>query len=88
VTVLKKHHAPGMSPEAYDQVASPVMGSQKTADGFIAHYAIVEDGGITVIEIWESEGQHDAWFNPTVKPHLPADTPEPVFSEIHNSNTK
>ena len=86
--VLKQHRAPGMSAETYDQVASGVMDSQKQADGFIAHYAIVDDGGVTVIEIWESVDDHDAWFNPTVKPHLPADTPEPEFSEIHFSNTK
>ena len=86
--VLKKHHAPGMSKEAYDQVASGVMDSQKNAQGFIAHYAIVEGDGITVIEIWESVDDHDAWFNPTVKPHLPADTPAPEFSDVHNSNTK
>ena len=77
-----------MSAETYDQVASRVMESQKQADGFIARYAIVDDGGVTVIEIWESVDDHDAWFNPTVKPHLPADTPEPEFSEIHFSNTK
>lgn len=88
MTVLKQHHAPGMPPEAYDQVASEAMPSQKTADGFVAHYAIVEDGGITVIEIWDSIDQHDAWFNVVVKPHLPPDTPEPRFTEVHNSNTK
>jgi Antibiotic biosynthesis monooxygenase len=88
MAVLKRHHAPGMPPEAYDQVASGVEPSQREADGFVAHYAIVEDGGITVIEIWESIGQHDAWFNEVVKPQLPPDTPEPTFTELHNSNTK
>jgi len=48
----------------------------------------VEDGGITVIEIWDSIDQHDAWFNEVVKPHLPPDTPEPKFAELHNSNAK
>ena len=54
----------------------------------LCHYAIVEDGGITVIEIWDSIDQHDAWFNEVVKPHLPPDTPEPKFAELHNSNAK
>jgi len=88
MTVLKQHHAPGMPPEVYDQVASGALPSQKTAEGFVAHYAVVEDGGITVIEIWDSIGQHDAWFNVVVKPHLPPDTPEPKFTELRNSNTK
>ena len=51
MTVLKQHHAPGMPAEVYDQVAAGAMPSQREADGFVAHYAIVEDGGITVIEI-------------------------------------
>ena len=72
----------------YDQVAAEAMSSQKEADGFVAHYAIVEDGGITVIEIWDSIDLHDAWFNEVVKPHLPLDTREPRFAELHNSNTK
>jgi hypothetical protein len=88
MSVLKQHHVPGMSSEVYDQVASGALPSQKTADGFVAHYAIVEDGGITVIEIWDSVDQHDAWYNVVVKPHLPPDTPEPRFTELHNSNTR
>ena len=64
------------------------MPSQSKADGFVAHYAIVEDGGITVIEIWDSIDQHHAWFNEVVKPHLPPDTPETKFAELHNSNAK
>jgi len=55
-----------MSGEMYDQVAAGVVASQSEADGFVAHYAIVEDGGITVIEIWDSVAQHDAWFNEAV----------------------
>jgi len=88
MTVLKQHHSSGMSAEMYDQVAAEAMPSQSKAGGFVAHYAIVEDGGITVIEIWDSIDQHDAWFNEVVKPHLPPDTPEPTFAELHNSNVK
>jgi heme-degrading monooxygenase HmoA len=88
MTVLKQHHVPGMRPDVYDQVAAGAMPSLSKADGFVAHYAIVEDGGMTVIEIWDSIDQHDAWFNEIVRPQLPADTPEPKFAEIHNSNIK
>jgi heme-degrading monooxygenase HmoA len=72
MTVLKQHHAPGMPSEAYDEVAAEAMPSQSEADGFVAHYAIVEDGGITVIEIWDSIDQHDAWFNEVVKAAPPS----------------
>lgn len=88
MTVLKQHHVPGMPGEVYDQVVAGVVASQSEADGFVAHYGIVEDGGITVIEIWDSVAQHDAWFNEVVKPHLPSDTPEPNFAEVRFSNTK
>jgi hypothetical protein len=88
MTVLKQHHSAGISAEVYDQVAAVALPSQSKADGFVAHYAIVEDGGITVIEIWDSIDQHDAWFNEVVKPHLPLDTPDPKFAELHNSNVK
>jgi heme-degrading monooxygenase HmoA len=77
-----------MPAEVYDQVAAGVRESQSKADGFVAHYAVVEVGGITVFEIWDSIAQHDAWFNVAVKPHLSPDTPEPKFAEVHNSNTK
>jgi hypothetical protein len=88
MTVLKQHHSADMSAETYDQVAGLALPSQSKADGFVAHYAIVEDGGITVIEIWDSIDQHDTWFNEVVKPHLPPGTPDPTFAELHNSNVK
>jgi hypothetical protein len=56
-----------MPTEVYDQVAAGAMPSQTKADGSVAHYAIVEDGGITVIEIWAFIDQHDASFNEVVK---------------------
>jgi len=88
MTILKQHRAPGMSASAYDQVAAAASPSQSKAAGFIAHYAIVEDGGIKVIELWDSIAQHDAWFNEVVKPNLPPDLPEPTFATLHYSNTK
>ena len=77
-----------MPAEVYDQVVGGVKASQSAADGFVAHYGVVEDGGITVVEIWDSIDQHDAWFNEVVKPHLPPDSPDSKFAELHNSNVK
>ena len=76
-----------MPGEVHDQVAAGVVGSQSEAVGFVAHHAIVEEGGITVIEIWDSVAQHDARFNEVVEPHLRSDTPEPKFAEVRFSNT-
>jgi hypothetical protein len=88
MAVLKQHHAPGMSASFYDQVATATSPSQSRAAGFVAHYAVVEDGGMRVIEIWDSIAHHDAWFNEVVKPHLPADLPAPTFTTLHYSNTR
>jgi heme-degrading monooxygenase HmoA len=88
MTTLKRHHAPGMPAEVYDHVNADVAQSQLGADGFVAHYGVVEDDGITVIEIWDSKAQHDAWFDATVRPQLPPNTPEPEFWEIRSSRTK
>ncbi len=88
MAVLKQHHAPGMTAEAYDQVAEGALPSQLEAEGFHAHYAVVDESGLTVVEVWDSVAQHDAWFNVVVKPNLPPDLPDPTFSEIHNSNVR
>lgn len=87
MTILKTHQVPGMPSAAYDEIVAGVGESLQTADGFVAHYAIADDTGITVIEIWESKDQHDAWFDPTVRPQLPPGTPEPEFQDVHNSRT-
>ncbi len=77
-----------MPASVYDEVAAAATASQSKADGFIAHYAIVENGGIKVIEIWDSVAQHDAWFNEVIKPKLPPGLPEPTFARLHYTNTK
>ncbi len=87
--VLKRHHAPGMPADAYDQIVTQdFQATQRNADGFVAHYAVVENGGITVVEIWASVDQHDAWFDDAVRPFLPPGTPEPTFVDLLASNTR
>jgi hypothetical protein len=88
MATLKRHHAPDMTPEVYDQANAAVAESEMGADGFVAHYGVVEDGGITVIEVWDSKAQHDTWFDVNVRPLLPPNTPEPEFWEIRGSRTK
>jgi hypothetical protein len=70
------------------RVVGEVKASQSAADGFVAPFGVVEDGGITVVEVWDWIGQHDTWFHEAVKPLLPPGTPEPTFVERHVSNTK
>jgi hypothetical protein len=77
-----------MSASLYDPVAAAASPSQSKAAGFVAHHAIVENGGMKVIEIRDLIAQHDAWFNEVVKPNLPPGLPGPTFASVHYSNTK
>lgn len=87
MSVLKRHRVPGMPKEAYDEVADSVADSLVSAPGFVAHYAVVDDGVLTVFEIWDSSVEHDKWFDANVKPQLPAGTPNPETFEIIRTMT-
>jgi heme-degrading monooxygenase HmoA len=79
MAVLVNSLAPGMTREQYEGVAAGLTDKLKAAPGFIAHYAWEHENGITVVEIWESTEQRDAWFNDSVRPNLPVE----VASEKH-----
>ena len=77
-------HAPQMPAEAYEQIANveqPLRGS----GGFISRAAEITTDGVTVTEVWETREQWERWFNASVRPHLPADAPEPTVTELHNA---
>ena len=70
--VLIRHRAAGMTSAQYDEMSPPLVEKVKTAPGFIYHVAFVDvDGTFTVSEIWESQEQHDQWFDENVRPHIP-----------------
>jgi heme-degrading monooxygenase HmoA len=67
----------GLKREQYDQIVAALVDKLKAAPGFIAHYAYEYEGGINVVEIWDSAEQHDDWFDNNVRPHLTVEvTPE------------
>jgi heme-degrading monooxygenase HmoA len=88
MATIKRHHVPDFPLDAALGLAAGVKESQAGADGFVSHYMFAEDGGVTVIEVWDSVGQHDAWYDAAIKPQLPPDAPVPEFWEISYSNTK
>ena len=71
MAVLVRHRADGLTQELYDQVAPPLIESAKKAPGFILHVTYEDGNGFCVSEIWETQEQHDAWFNENVVPNLP-----------------
>jgi hypothetical protein len=88
LAILKRHHVPGFPLDLYTQLLDEVRPSQSAADGFVSHHGVAEGDGLTVIEVWDSVAQHDAWFDVAVRPELPPGTPEPEFFEILGSNTR
>lgn len=85
MAVLTKSLVSGMTREQYEGIAAVLIAKLKAAPGFIAHYAW-EQGGMTVVEIWESAEQHDDWFDNNVKPHLPVEV-SPEKHELVNKVT-
>lgn len=78
-------HAPGMPPAAYDEIMVHTEEPLRGSEGFISHAAAVTADGLTVTEVWETREQWERWYTESVKPHLPADSPEPTVTELHNA---
>jgi hypothetical protein len=49
------------------------------------HVAFVENGTLTVSEIWETQEKHDRWFDENVKPNVPGVDQEVI--EVHAIHT-
>ncbi|MFZ2176253.1 MAG: hypothetical protein WAW17_19890 [Rhodococcus sp. (in: high G+C Gram-positive bacteria)] len=87
MSVVVRHHAPGMTADQYSAIADVTMGDIQSAHGFIAHYAFLEGDGLTVSEIWETQADHDAFFDEYIRPKLPQEIPTPAVFEVINATT-
>ena len=85
MAVLIRHRIAGMDPSQYDEISPPLIEKLKTQPGFVFHVAFVDNGRFTVSEIWESQEQHDRWFDENVKPNVPGIEQEVV--ELHAVHT-
>jgi hypothetical protein len=75
-----------MTPSQYDEVSPPLIEQLKTVPGFMYHVAFVDsDGRFTVSEIWESQEQHDRWFDENVRPNVPGVEQEVI--QVHAVHT-
>jgi quinol monooxygenase YgiN len=86
MTVLIRHRAQGLGLADYDRIAPPLVEQVKQQPGFILHVAFEDAQGFCVAELWESQEQHDAWFNENVVPNVPAEIKQEVV-QIHNTVT-
>ena len=82
MAVLVRHRPQGLGPSQYDEVAPPLIEALKRQPGFVLHVAFEDSEGFCVAEIWESQEQHDAWFNEHVVPNVPGEIKQEVF-QIH-----
>jgi quinol monooxygenase YgiN len=80
--VLIRHRAE-MTPEQYDELSPPLVEQVKKQPGFILHVSFVDANGFCVAELWETQEQHDAWFDKNVVPNVPGVITQEVI-DIHS----
>ena len=86
MAVLIRHRVAGMTPSQYDEISPPLIEKLKAAPGFMYHVAFVDsDGRFTASEIWESQEQHDRWFDENVRPNVPGVEQEVI--QVHAVHT-
>jgi quinol monooxygenase YgiN len=54
----------------------------KRQPGFLLHVASEDSQGFCVAEVWDSQEQHDAWFNNNVAPNIPTEIKQKVV-QLH-----
>ena len=84
--VLIRHRA-AMSVAQYDEVAPALVEQVRKAPGFLVHVSYEDAGGFVVAEVWETQEQHDAWFDANVKPNVPFDITQEVI-DLHSAHTR
>jgi quinol monooxygenase YgiN len=82
MAVLIRHRAPVTSAQ-YDEISPPLLEAIKKEPGFVLHVAFEDSQGFCVAEIWETQQQHDSYFNEKVVPNVPAEIKQEVI-QIHN----
>ena len=80
---------PGMTKEMYEEMASTMLPLLAKRPGFIAHAAWPVEGGWQVMEIWESQADHDSWATEVVLPAMPEAMPlmKMTYQPLHNVTT-
>jgi quinol monooxygenase YgiN len=83
MAVLIRHRTQDLGTSDYDRISPPIVEKLKQQPGFVLHVAFEDSQGFCVAEIWESQEQHDAWFDENVVPNVPAEIKQEVV-QIHN----
>jgi quinol monooxygenase YgiN len=83
MAVLIRHRAAGITPAQYDEISPPLVEQAKKQPGFVLHVAFEDAQGFCVAEIWDSQEQHDSFFNANVVPNVPAEIKQEVI-QLHS----
>jgi hypothetical protein len=60
-----------MSSGDYDASAPALTALIVKQPGFLFHVSYEDAEGFIVAEVWETQEDHDAWFEANVKPNIP-----------------
>ncbi len=85
MAVLIRHRAP-MSTAQYDEMSPPLVEQVKKQPGFVLHVSYEDASGFVVAEVWETQEQHDTWFDANVKPNVPFEITQEVI-DLHSVHT-
>ncbi len=78
--------------DIYDRVNEEMDTENNLPDGLVSHYAAETDGGVLIVDIWDSKDHFEQFSNERLMPAVakviggppPAGGPEPTFAELHN----
>jgi hypothetical protein len=81
----------GMTPEVYEGIYEAVNFPAEPIDGLLSHAAAKTDGGMRIIDVWESEGAFEKFIDERLGPAMGKvegasglPQPEPTYVEVHN----
>jgi heme-degrading monooxygenase HmoA len=72
-----------MTQAQYDEAGAALAPLMKQQPGFLVHVAYEDASGFVVAEVWETQEQHDAWFDANVKPNVPFEISQEVI-DLHS----
>lgn len=89
MAVLMTAELDGGTQEMIEGMNSALDGPMKSAQGFVMHANGSMPGGWRVTEVWDSEGDFNAWFEAYVKPAFPEGAPMPSIKidQLHHAFT-
>jgi len=79
MAVLMTAHIAGGTQEMIDGM-QPLLEPIRATKGFVIHTNGPTPGGWRVVEVWDSLGDFEAWFEGNVKPAFPEGGPLPTVT--------